>query len=115
MRNLSNVYRKKSLEKQGEDLGTEYIIDLLEKFELSTDEHLELSNYCLEKNIDYMCTPWDSKSVEILESFNTMAYKVASADLTNIPLISKIIKTNKPIILSTGMSRKEEIVQTKNL
>ena len=114
MRNLDQVYRSKSLKKTGEDLGTEYIIDLLNKFELSIDEHKKLYNYCKEKGILYMCTPWDKNSIDILESFNVELYKVASADLTNIPLIDKLCKTKKPLILSTGMSKKDEINYTVN-
>ena len=49
MRNMSSVYRKKTLAKQGEDLGTEYILDLLERFQLSEDEHRELARYCKSK------------------------------------------------------------------
>ena len=60
-------------------------------------------------NILYMCTPWDIKSIKILESLDVPAYKVASADLTNIPLISKLVETGKPLILSTGMSTKDEV------
>ena len=59
-----------------------------------------------------MCTPWDLKSVDILESFGVLAYKVASADLTNMPLINKLSQTSKPIILSTGMSKLSEIEKT---
>ena len=103
MRHIDKVYRKKSLLKSGEDLGTEYIIDLLNRFELSVDQHKKLSDYCDKIGIYYMCTPWDLKSIEVLESFNVEAYKVASADLTNIPLIHSLIQTNKPLILSTGM------------
>lgn len=109
MRQIKEVYRSKSLEKSGEDLGTEYIIDLLNKFELSIEEQKGLSDYCKSKGIMYMCTPWDYKSVEILESFDVPAYKVASADLTNLPLLDKLSTTNKPLILSTGMSSSEEI------
>lgn len=109
MRQIKEVYRSKSLEKSGEDLGTEYIIDLLNKFELSIEEQKALSDYCKSKGIMYMCTPWDYKSVEILESFDVPAYKVASADLTNLPLLDKLSTTNKPLILSTGMSSSEEI------
>ena len=87
MRHINEVYRKKSLLKSGEDLGTEYIIDLLNRFELSVEQHKKLSEYCNEIGIYYMCTPWDLTSIEVLESFNVEAYKVASADLTNIPLI----------------------------
>jgi N-acetylneuraminate synthase len=112
MRQIQEVYRSKSLEKTGEDLGTEYIIDLLNKFELSIEQQKELSIYCKNKGILYMCTPWDTKSVEILESFNVPAYKVASADLTNLPLLDKLTSTKKPLILSTGMSTSEEVKYT---
>ena len=114
MRHINEVYRKKSLLKSGEDLGTEYIIDLLNRFELSVDQHKKLSEYCNEIGIYYMCTPWDLTSIKVLESFNVEAYKVASADLTNIPLIHSLIQTNKPLILSTGMSTLEEITFTAN-
>jgi sialic acid synthase SpsE/sugar phosphate isomerase/epimerase len=109
MRNMSSVYRKKSLAKQGEDLGTEYVLDLLERFQLSEDEHRKVAQYCDSKGILYMCTPWDSDSIVALEALDVQAYKVASADLTNLPLIENLIATNKPLILSTGMSSVEEI------
>lgn len=87
MRNMSSVYRKKSLAKVGEDLGTEYVLDLLDRFQLSQEEHKKVAEYCKHKGILYMCTPWDSDSVRFLESIDVQAYKVASADLTNLPLI----------------------------
>ena len=114
MRHISDVYRAQSLNKSGEDLGTEYIIDLLNKFELSVDQQKALSEYCREQGILYMCTPWDSKSVDVLESFSVPAYKVASADLTNLPLLDKLSKTQKPLILSTGMSSSKEIQISSN-
>ncbi|QWD28806.1 TIM barrel protein [Polynucleobacter paneuropaeus] len=109
MRHLEEVYRKRSLSKDGEDLGTEYILDLLHRFELGVDEHKRLSEYCARKGILYLCTPWDALSVDALEKLNVPAYKVASADLTNLPLLDKLASTGKPLILSTGMSRSEEI------
>ena len=112
MRQIKEVYRSKSLNKSGEDLGTEYIIDLLNKFELTVEQQKNLAEYCKSRGILYMCTPWDKTSVDILESFNVPAYKVASADLTNLPLLDKLAKTNKPLILSTGMSTTEEVKKT---
>lgn len=112
MRNLTKVYRERSIDKDGEDLGSEYIIDLLNKFELTIDEQKELSEYCKSNDILYMCTPWDETSLEVLESFTVPAYKVASADLTNFPLLDSLSKTNKPLILSTGMSTDEEVINT---
>ena len=111
MRHLNQVYREKSLTKSGEDLGTEYIIDLLNRFEFSVDEHKKISEYCKNKGILYLCTPWDKKSIEVLESFGVKAYKVASADLTNLPLLDILSKTGKPLIISTGMSKEDEVVE----
>ena len=108
-RNMSAVYRKKSLDKKGEDLGTEYVLDLLERFQLSNDEHKQVAQYCEDKGILYMCTPWDFDSVMALEALGVQAYKVASADLTNLPLVEKLVATKKPLILSTGMSSVQEI------
>ena len=51
MRHIDKVYRNRSLKKDGEDLGTEYVIDLLKKFELTTQEHKKVSEYCKQKNI----------------------------------------------------------------
>ncbi len=112
MRNMSSVYRKKTLAKKSEDLGTEYVLDLLERFQLTPEEHFEISKYCKKNGILYLCTPWDIKSVDDLEKLDVQAYKVASADLTNLPLIDYIVNTGKPLILSTGMSSIEEIEMT---
>lgn len=112
MRHLDQVYRQRSLNKSGDDLGTEYIIDLLNRFELSVDQHLRLREYCEQTGISYMCTPWDGKSVDVLEGFGVPGYKVASADLTNLPLLDRLTQTGKPLILSTGMSTTEEVEVT---
>ncbi len=112
IRDMKSLYRSKSINRESDDLGTEYILDLLDRFQLSIDDHRKIYDFCKKIGIIYMCTPWDQTSVDILEDFGVPAYKVASADLTNIPLISKIIKTEKPMILSTGMSTESEIKTT---
>ena len=109
MRHLDQVYRQRTLRKDGEDLGTEYVLDLLRRFELSVDEHRQLAEYCRMKGAIYLCTPWDELSVDVLESFSVPAYKVASADLTNLPLLQRLVQTGKPLILSTGMSTPDEV------
>ena len=75
MRHLSEVYRQRTLLKDGEDLGTEYVIDLLSRFELTIEEHEQLSAYCGKKGILYLCTPWDARSVDVLEDFDVPAYR----------------------------------------
>ncbi len=114
MRNLDSVYRKRSLLGGGEDLSTEYTIDLLKKFELSVDQHQKLFHYCNSKGMTYLCTPWDESSIVELEKIGVMAYKVSSADLTNMPLLERLSNTGKPLILSTGMSLESEILVTVN-
>lgn len=109
MRQLDEVYRQRTLRKDGEDLGTEYVLDLLRRFELTVEQHRELAKYCAKKGILYLCTPWDARSVDVLESMGVPAYKVASADLTNLPLLERLCATKKPLILSTGMSSREEV------
>jgi sialic acid synthase SpsE/sugar phosphate isomerase/epimerase len=112
MRHLDQIYRQRTLRKDGEDLGTEYVLDLLLRFELSIDQHRELADYCRSKGALYLCTPWDGRSVEVLESMGVPAYKIASADLTNLPLLDRLAQTGKPLILSTGMSTPDEVRAT---
>ena len=62
-----------------------------------------------------MCTPWDEVALKELEETNLVeAYKVASADVTNFSLISKIIKTRKPIVISTAHDTHYEIEELIN-
>lgn len=109
MRKLDEVYRASSLSGKDDDLAVEYTLDLLRRFELTTEQQKKIADYCASKGIQYLCTPWDAKSVAMLEGFGVRAYKVASADLTNLPLLAKLVATGKTLIVSTGMSTTEEI------
>ncbi|HEX9213498.1 MAG TPA: N-acetylneuraminate synthase family protein [Bradyrhizobium sp.] len=112
MRKLDEVYRASSLSGKDDDLAVEYTLDLLRRFELSTEQQKKIADYCASKGIEYLCTPWDARSVTVLEGFSVTAYKVASADLTNLPLLAKLVATGKTLIVSTGMSTTEEIRTT---
>ena len=92
-----------------EDLGSQYTLDLLSRFQLKDEELFDVFDYCTLKGVIPLCTPWDSSSLEKLESYGMVAYKVASADFTNHDLLQKIAKTNKPMLCSTGMSTEQEI------
>ncbi|MCF8296748.1 MAG: N-acetylneuraminate synthase [Saprospiraceae bacterium] len=83
--------------------------DMLKKLEVSIDQNKELLDYCTEKGIIFLTTPFDEQSLDELDSLNLSAYKVASTDLTNLPFLRKIAIKNKPIILSTGMSYFSEV------
>ena len=112
-RSLTDLYREDVLENPNiESQGLEILIDVLKEVELKDEDIKELIQYCKEKKITFLCTPWDIPSVQFLEQFDLPAYKVASADLTNFPLIDHMIKTEKPLIISTGMSNMDEIEKT---
>ena len=112
MRKLDEVYRASSLSGKDDDLAVEYTLDLLRRFELTSEQQKKIADYCASKGIEYLCTPWDARSVAVLEGFGVTAYKVASADLTNLPLLAKLVATGKTLIVSTGMSTTEEIRTT---
>ena len=112
-RNLDSLYKTEVLQNPNiESQGFEILLDVLKKVELSDSNYKEIVKYCNEKNITFLCTAWDSISVDFLETLDVSAYKIASADMTNFPLIKYVAKTKKPIIVSTGMSTMEEIEKT---
>lgn len=80
-----------------------------EFLELNKEEHRELREYALAHDLMYFCTACDPPSVEEMEEIGNPVYKVASRDLTNIPLLKVIARTGKPVILSTGMAGVTEI------
>lgn len=80
-----------------------------EFLELNEAQHLELKEYASALGITYFCTPCDIESLAVLERIGCPFYKVASRDLTNIPLLIALGKTGKPVIISTGMADIEDI------
>lgn len=89
-------------------------LELLKKLELTFDEFEELKNYALEYDVMFISSPFDVKSVDLLEKLDVPFYKLGSGELNNFELIDYIQKTNKPLILSTGMSSLDEITETYN-
>ena len=114
MRQLSKTYIKSAKDAVDEDLGSQYILDLLKKFQLSNHELIQCFNHCKSIGIEPLCTPWDIESVQMLSQYGLEGYKVASADLTNYELLEALSETNKPVILSTGMSSDSQIKHTVN-
>jgi len=83
--------------------------DMIKKLELSEEEFRYLASYAKEKNILFLSTPFSFTSVDLLEELGISAYKIASGEITNFPLLEYIAGKSKPIILSTGMSTQEEV------
>ena len=67
-----------------------------------------LSKYCKKNNIEFLSTPFDDEAIEFLDPLVSF-FKIASADITNLPFLKKIASKGKPIIISTGMSTLIEI------
>lgn len=83
--------------------------DMLKKLELTYDDFKILKQYCEKIGIDFMSTPFDKESVDLLEKLGIIRYKMSSGDLTNKDLLEYVADKKKPIILSTGMSTMDEV------
>lgn len=84
-------------------------LEMLKRYELSEHDHLAILKKCNECGIEFLSTPFDIASVELLEKLELKRYKLSSGDITNWPLIHRIGMTGKPLIISTGMSTLNEI------
>lgn len=116
MRHMDSLYRNAgNPDDASADLGSQYTLDILAKSLLSDDDMICAFDYCKERGVIPLCTPWDLASVEVLEEYGIPAYKVASADLTNHELLSVLAQTRKPLFVSTGMSTEEEIRESVGL
>jgi sialic acid synthase SpsE/sugar phosphate isomerase/epimerase len=112
MRDMDKLYKDSGENDVSADLGAQYTLDLLSKFQLSNDALIEVFDYAKTKGVLPLCTPWDLESLSKLENYGMDAYKVASADFTNFELLEAITKTGKPFFCSTGMSSEFEIKET---
>lgn len=83
--------------------------DMLKKLELTLDMHKELIEYCKQKNVAFLSTPFDLESIDLLEQLGMEVYKIPSGEITNLPYLRKIGKLGKKVILSTGMSTIQEV------
>lgn len=82
---------------------------MLQKLELTQDEHYNLVSYCNQRNIKFLSTAFDLDSLDFLIKLNLDLWKIPSGEITNYPYLKRIAQTQKPIILSTGMSDMNEI------
>ncbi len=109
LRDMDALYRQGSGASGGEDLGPQYTLDLLAKFNLDADALVTVFDHCAEVGIEVMCTAWDPRSVDRLVAYGVPSLKVASADLTNHALLRHMAASGTPMVISTGMSTEGEI------
>jgi len=79
------------------------------RVEFNEDQYCEIEKYCKQKGIMWMASVWDEPSVDFMQKFDTPAYKIPSASLTDHKLIQHARATGKPLVLSTGMSTMKQI------
>lgn len=89
--------------------------EMLEKLELSHDSHKALYEYCLERGIQFLSTPFDVNSAIFLNDLGVTTFKIPSGELTNKPFLKKIGAFGKPIIISTGMANLTEVAEALDI
>jgi N-acetylneuraminate synthase len=97
---------------QSKNLGDDYSSqqDMLRRLVLPPEAFVRLAQYCAEKKIDFLCTPFDAASLDYLLKNTQMRYlKLSSGELTNGPFLLAAARSGVPVVLSTGMSNLEEI------
>ena len=103
-----NSKRKEFLVKKGLWKGS-YLYDLYIEGSTPLEWHKKIFDYAKKKKILCFSTPFDVQTVKFLSKLNVPAFKIASFEITDIPLITEVSKTKKPIIISTGMASIKDI------
>jgi N-acetylneuraminate synthase len=84
-------------------------LDYRYRVEFNREQYIEIGDYATECGLSWFASPWDNEAVAFLEDVNVSAYKIASASVTDLDMLSAIAATGKTVILSTGMSTIEQI------
>ncbi len=106
---MNSPYTRSLMEKGDMSFQDRGVIDFLSKFTLEKDEYLKLKERATASGVEFFSAPFDAQSVDLLEYTGVKLYKVASSEVTNIPLLRRIAHTRKPVIMSTGMASEDEI------
>jgi N,N'-diacetyllegionaminate synthase len=107
--NLVSIYAEKAEYQKNSTESSESQFDMLKKLELSYENHLELIDHCRNNAIEFLSTPFDLESINMLNSLNLKIFKIPSGEITNLPYLRAIGKLNKNVIISTGMANLEEV------
>lgn len=111
---VSKFAQKAEYQKQTTDID-ETQFEMIKRLELSAEEHQELIGYCQRKNIEFLSTPFDHESIDLLHGLGLSKFKIASGEITNLPYLRHIGRLNKEVILSSGMATLGEIESAINV
>jgi N,N'-diacetyllegionaminate synthase len=106
---IASIYARKTAYQIRTTKRNESQLAMLKRLELSDEEFKELYDHSKKKNIIFLSSAFDKESVDLLDNLGVPAFKIASGEITNFPLLAYIAKRGKPVILSTGMSTLKEI------
>ena len=107
--NFVSKYAQKAEYQKQTTNALESQFDMIKKLEMDVDTHKKLINYCYEKDIMFLSTPFDHDSIDMLNELQLQIFKIPSGEITNLPYLRHIGALNKKIILSTGMANMKEI------
>ena len=105
---------KADYQKQTTD-ESESQFEMIKKLELDFDIHKKLINYCKEKDIMFLSTPFDHESIDLLNELQLQIFKIPSGEITNLPYLRHIGSLGKRVVLSTGMSTLQEVDDALNV
>jgi len=111
---VSKTAEKAEYQKKTTD-ALESQFDMIKKLELNMETHKELIDYCQEKDIMFLSTPFDHGSIDMLNNLELQIFKIPSGEINNLPYLRHIGSLGKKLVLSTGMSTLKEIENALNI
>jgi len=107
--NLVSKYAPKAEYQKRQTDRSETQFEMIKRLELDLSAHEQLVSFCKEKNIQFLSSPFDLDSIDLLHRLQLTTFKIPSGEITNLPYLRKIGALKKNVILSSGMSDLSEI------
>src|SRR6266487_3526553 len=102
--NITSKFASKADYQKKTTSATETQFEMLKNLELSYEDHLTLVDYCKKKSIQFLSTPFDLESIDLLRQLGIKLGKIPSGEITNLPYLQKMAENFDELIMSTGMA-----------
>jgi N,N'-diacetyllegionaminate synthase len=112
--NITSKFASKAEYQKKATSASETQFEMLKKLELSYEDHLTLIDYCKKKSIQFLSTPFDLESIDLLRQLGVKLGKIPSGEITNLPYLQKMAENFDELIMSTGMADMKEISEAIN-
>ena len=112
---LATVTAQKATYQKRTTASTESQLQMLQRLELGIEAHHRILDHCRRIDIQFLSSPFDTQSADLLETMNVALYKVPSGEITNLPFLQHLARKGRPLILSTGMSTLGEVEEAVNV